>query len=457
MRLTGWRLVAATSAVAASLLMAATRPRYGGTLRLELRERIASLDPDEKTSGAAAKIETLVFDRMVRLDENGKPQPALAVAWQSDAEQRHWEFRLRPGVKFHDGYPLTPAAVAGALQRLLGEGAAVGATADGIVVQSSRPMPGLPALLATPAASVTGRGPEGSLVGTGPFRVARFDAGRHATLAAFDDYWGGRPYVDSIEIEMGRSTREQFVDLQVGKADIVEMAPNEMRAAAERGTRTWISAPVEVLALVFGQGRAAEDARLREAVALSIDRGAIYNVLLQRQGAITGALQPQWLSGYAFLFPSRMDLARARQLAAEVPAGDRTLPLAYDPADSLTRIIAERIAVNARDAGITLQVTNQPRGELRLARARFSSADAARALVELASALGLAEPRVSDPRPESLYNAERALLEGFRVVPLFDLQDAYGVGPRVRLWLSGGMGRMGNLRLADVWLEGDRP
>src|SRR5581483_10009416 len=176
----------------------------------------------------------------------------------------------------------------------------------------------------------------------------------------------------------------QFVDLQVGKADLIELAPNEMRAAADRGARIWTSAPVELLALVFGPGRGADNARLREALALSIDRAAIHNVLLQRQGVATGALLPQWLSGYAFLFPTAMDLPRARQLVAELPAADRTLPLAYDPADPQARILADRIAVNARDAGITLQVTNQPRGELRLVRARVGSLDGAIALAELA-------------------------------------------------------------------------
>jgi ABC-type transport system substrate-binding protein len=358
-------------------------------------------------------------------------------------------------VKFHNGYPLTPATVGGALQRLLGSMANVAVAGDVVIVKSDRAMTGLLAELARPAASVVARSPDGVLLGTGPFRVARFDAGRHLSLAAFDEHWGGRPFLDMVEIEMGRATRDQFIDLQVGKADVIELAPNEMRTAAERGTKTWVSAPVELLALVFGSGHASGDARLREALALSIDRAAIHNVLLQRQGIVTGALLPEWLSGYAFLFPAAMDLARARQLVAEVPAAGRTLPLAYDPADPQARILAERIALNARDAGIVLQVTTQPKPELRLARARFSTLDAAAALAELSAALGLGEVRhpPGSQRPEALYTAERALLEGFRVVPLFHLPDAYGVGAKVRIWQKPGAGRLGGLNLADIWLE----
>jgi peptide/nickel transport system substrate-binding protein len=432
----------------AGLAIAATRPRYGGILRVEMRERPASPD-------ASPRVAALIFERLVRIDDDGRPQPALATGWQSDAEQKRWEFRLRPGVKFHDGYPLTAATVGGALQRLLGAGAAVAVSGDAVAVKSDRAMPGLLAELARPSASIAARGPDGEMVGTGPFRVTRFDAGRHLSLAAFDEHWNGRPFLDGVEIEMGRSTREQFVDMQVGKTDLIELAPNEMRTAADRGVRIWTSAPVELLALVFGPGRGSDDPRLREALSLAIDRGAMHNVLLQRQGVVTGALLPQWLSGYAFLFPTAMDLPRARQLAAEVPAPERTLPLSYDPADPQARILADRIAVNARDAGITLQVTNQPRGELRLARARVSSLDGALALADLAGAFGLGEVRVPSGlmRPDLLYNAERALLEAHRVVPLFHLPEACGVGAKVRLWQKPGLGRLGAMQLADLWLE----
>jgi ABC-type transport system substrate-binding protein len=451
MQPTGWRYLAVISAGVGALAgrgSAATRPRYGGVLRVEMRDRAVSPD-------TSPRISALVFDRLVRMDDEGRPQPALALAWQSDADQKRWEFRLRTGVRFHDGYPLTPATVVGALQRLLGAGAAVGVSGDTVVVRADRPMPWLPAELARPAAAILARGPDGAPVGTGPFRVARFEAGRHISLAAFDEHWNGRPFLDGVEIELGRSTRDQFVDLQVGKADVIELAPNEMRAAADRGARTWTSAPVEVITLVFGPGRGADAARLREALALAIDRTAIHNVLLQRQGLITGALLPQWLSGYAFLFPTAMDLPRARQLVADVPPGSRTLPLSYDPGDAQARIVADRIAVNARDAGITLQVTSQARTELRLARARVDSLDGALVLAGLAAAFGLGEVRVpaGQNRPDALYNAERVLLEGFRVVPLFHLPDVCGIGPKVHLWNRPGIGRLGALHLADIWIE----
>jgi peptide/nickel transport system substrate-binding protein len=461
MQHSGWRWFAVISvALALSRVSAATRPRYGGTLRMDMRARVTSLDPaarpaDPVEAAAAAKLQMLIFDRLVRVDDNGRPQPALALSWQSDPERKRWEFRLRPGVKFHDGYPLTATAAGGVLQRYFSGTANVAIAGEALVVESSRAMPGLLAALARPAASVTARSPEGDLVGTGRFRVARWEAGRKITLAAFEDHWSGRPFLDSVEIEMGRPLREASVDLQLGRADLVEIAPNELRSAAERGRKTWSSADVELLALVFAHTPAAEEPKVREALALSIDRAAIHNVLLQRRGAISGGILPQWLSGYAFLFPASADLQRARRLASEAAPGARALLLGYDAADPLARVIADRIAVNARDAGLTLQVTPQTaRADVRLLRVRIGSLDPAQALAEVAPWLGAAEFRPpDDPRPEALYTVERTLQEGWRVIPLFHLPEIYGAGARVKSRLATPVSRTGDLRLADLWLE----
>jgi ABC-type oligopeptide transport system substrate-binding subunit len=213
------------------------------------------------------------------------------------------------------------------------------------------------------------------------------------------------------------------------------------------GRRIWGSSPVRVLALVFSPRF--DDARVREALALVVDRSAIHTVLLQRQGEISGALLPQWLSGYAFLFPTAADPQRARALAG----ASRSLTLAVE--DAAMRPIAERIALNARDAGINITVTTQPvTADVRLTELRISSPDPGKALAGIAVALGAPEPGRVDS-PEALFNAERALLEGFRVIPLIHLPDVYGVGPRVRG--APGITPVGEWRFENLWLEGVRP
>jgi peptide/nickel transport system substrate-binding protein len=450
MRLTAWLPLAVLSAFTA-LGSAATRPRYGGTLRVEVRAAPASLDPAAQD---AAPLTSLVFEPLVQLDATGAPLPRLALSWQRDPSAKRWQFNLRPGVRFHDGLLLVPGAVAASLQAAL-PGLSVSAAADSVIIHAEHPMPGLLFDLAHNGL-VFAHNAEGGFIGTGPFRLASWTPGRTATFTANDDYWGGRPFLDAIEVQMGRVLRDQLVDLEIGKADVVEIGPADLRRASERGGTVWSSAPLDLIALVVAPGRV-EDPRVRQALALSIDRAAMHNVLLQKQGEVSAALLPQWLSGYAFAFAAAQELARARALVVALPPRDRTLALAYDPAITAARALAERVAINARDAGLTVLVSPQnPQADLRLVASRVPSLDPARALTGLAAALGLETSGLA-LSSEVLYESEHKLLEDFRVIPLFHLPDLYGAASRVHVFPPPPIARLGEWRFENVWLSGTAP
>lgn len=441
MRLTAWRLLAIASLISAAA-PAATRPHYGGTLRVQMRARVNALEPSE--FAVQENLAALVFDRLVNWSESGQPQPALAISWRHDADFKRWEFELRPGVKFHDGSPLTAAIAATALERL---GAI--APSDTLVIRSEQPNPKLLATLAGAGQSIWKRGADGGLLGTGPFRIVNWDQGRRAVFAANEDYWAGRPYLDALEIEMGRSPREQALDFDLNRADIVELASGDSRRNLRNGGRIWTSQPVDLLALIFEPGA---DERFREAVALSIDRATIHNVLLQKQGAPASAILPQWLSGYAFLFAESRNLEHARQIISGLQR-DAPIAIGYDPLDITARSIAERIAVNAREVGLVVRPV--PAGQAaaaRMIRARVNSPDPAQALAGIAAALGL--PSSAPGSPEDLYAQERAFLQSYRIVPLFHLPEVYGLGPRVRNWAPP---RWSSWKLENVWLTAERP
>jgi peptide/nickel transport system substrate-binding protein len=424
--------------------------------------RLASLDPrqwgsDAARSVPAEKIFPLVFERLFSLDESGRPQPALATAWQHDAEFKRWQFRLRSDVKFHDGATLTPPAVVSAWETFEGRGRRLSVSADSLVVEFEQPRPDLPAELARSRDFVFRIAADGRVVGTGPFRMAEPQPGNRLLLSANEDYWGGRPFLDSIVVEFGVSPGQQLIDLVLGKADLVELQPEQVRRAMQEGRRVWSSAPVELFALVFDRQRpAVQDERLRHALALSVDRASIANVLLQKQAEVAGGLLPQWLSGYAFLFSAAPDPVRARELRAEVPPV-AALALSYDSSDALARAVGERIVVNAREAGINLQVSPQGSaqaapGDVRLIRARLAVARPQGALSELMAALGLPEASGTQQpaTPEQVYAAERALLELFQVVPVVHLTESDGLGSAVRNWMPR---RWGAWRLEEIWLD----
>jgi hypothetical protein len=176
-------------------------------------------------------------------------------------------------------------------------------------------------------------------------------------------------------------------------------------------------------------------------------------VLLQGGGEPAGGLLPNWVSGYAFLFPTEVNLPQARQARGELRQAD-PWTLGYDPADPVARVVAERVVLNARDAGISLQLTATNSADLRLVRVPLVPLDPRVALANLAPALGLPQPKFAGDSVDSLYAAETALLDSQRVVPLLHVRVAAGIGPSVRNWTTNPDGMW---PLQDVWLSAEKP
>ncbi len=276
-------------------------------------------------AAAAERVESLMFDRLVRLDDHGNVQPALAISWQHDAPSKTWQFRLRDGVKFSDGSPLTPTVAALALQQLLGVSFDVSATPDSVVILAEHSLPDLPMELATGRYFIFHFLRKiNSLTGTGPFRVEDWfatSASSKATLAANLSCWAGRPFVDKIELAMGVDFPQQANAISFGQADVVELTASQVRRAAQRGVLTASSDPVELFALAFDASRpAVQDARLRQGISLGIDRASIADVILQRQAIVAGSLLPNWISGYAHLFSGGRRFAASQGFAGRFRA-----------------------------------------------------------------------------------------------------------------------------------------
>src|SRR5437899_1817295 len=433
-----------TLVVALTNATAETRPHYGGTLRVMMQSAPNALDLPANATPAdywdTARTLSLIGDTLLKLDALGRPQPALAVAWQSDPSARHWQLTLRHGVKFHDGSAASPVAIAQILGALH-PGWNVRASADSVSidVDSVTPMPSLLADLALPRNLLlkrNGKENDNRLpIGTGPFLVAEWRPGKRLKLAANEDNWAGRPFVDAIEIEFGKSLRDQAIALELDKTDVIETAPQAANGSQRHGRSSSSSLPVELLALVFSANSKALDPRLREALALAIDRKPIQSVLLKGAGEPAAGILPNWMTGYSAVFSSQANPQRARTLLA----GSRqpALNLSYDPRDPQAQLIAERIALNAREVGITVPVSLSGAEDIRLVRAVLPSPDPATSLGEAARQLGLPQPAFPMPRGNSLddlYQAERTLLDGYAVIPLFHLPVASAASARVRGW-----------------------
>ena len=485
--LCGWQLsilrnllIAAviTSMIAlASPALAATRPHYGGTLRVMLQSAPNALElPLDATNATssdywdALRMLSLIGDTLVKLDALDRPQPALAAAWQSDPTARHWQFTLRRGLKFHDGSAATPAVIAQILGALHSDWRVRG-SADLLTIESETAMPALLAELALPRNLLLKRNADGVPIGTGAFLVTEWQPGKLLKLAANEESWAGRPFVDAVEIEFGKSLRDQAIALELNKTDLIEAPPQAATGSQRHGassssspspsSSSSLSLPVELLALVFSPNSKAQDPRLREALALAIDRKPIQSVLLKGAGEPAATILPNWMTGYSKVFSAPANPQRARASLADAPPLllKSSYALSYDPRDPQAQLIAERIALNAREVGITLQVTLSGAEDLRLVRVVLPSPDPATSLAEAARQLGLPHPPFSmDLNLEDLYRAERELLDDHGVIPLFHLPVASAAGVRVRGWEPDRLAEWDGAwpALPDIWLADAR-
>jgi len=451
MRRIGWQWLAASSVLLLALAQAETRPQYGGTLRVAMRAAPTTLDPaDAQDSFGRRSITFLLFDTLVTIDDSRRCIPGLAESWQSSRGNQRWELRLRQGLKFDDGTPLT-AEIAAASLREANPSWNVSISGNSVIIEQEIGDAEMLAELALPRNAIAKRD-VGKLIGTGPFHVIEWQPGRKLTVAANEEYWRGRPYIDAIEIEMDRSFRDQMTEFELRKADLVEIAPEQTHRFAQEGRGLTSSARVELLALVFTRdASSAQEKTLRQALGLSIERGSIRSVLLQGIGEPSGALLPTWISGYGFVFSTETELQKARQLRAEVRAvGTRTV--GYDGNDPLCRLVAERVALNAKDAGLALQPTSGTATDLRVMRIPVASSDPWVALNQILGLLGVPAAKKGGST-EDLYSVEQGVLANGRVIPLFYLPVSYASSANLKEWK---LRLDGSWDVSSAWLENSK-
>lgn len=460
MRHFAWRWLAASSLLMACVALAETRPQYGGTLHIAVHVAPTTLDPADAAqtdSFAGRSVTALMFETLVTIDDAGRAQPALATSWQAASGNMRWQFQMRRGVRFHDGAAFTAEAAAASL-RTANPTWKITADGDSLSIECETTNPDLLAELALQRNAIAKRNSD-QVIGTGPFHIVDWQPGKKLTLAAEEDYWRGRPFLDEIEIEMGKSFRDQMNALDLGREELVEITPEQMRQISQEGRHVASSAPMELLAMLFTRdAQAPEDKSLREALALSIDRASIRSVLLQGTGQPAASILPNWMNGYAFVFSTDADLQRARHEREQVRAIP-TWTLGYDGHDALVRLLAERLALNAKDAGLSLQpVALQPASpaatDLKLAQIPLASTDAWAALEQVAAIAGIPVPARKARSVEDLYAAEQAVLSTQKIIPLFHLPVCYAGAPTLQSW---NLRPDGTLNLANAWLGSGKP
>jgi MarR-like DNA-binding transcriptional regulator SgrR of sgrS sRNA len=439
-----WLTISSLIVLLSSALAARTRPLYGGRLRIEVRQT----NWEENDA-----LRPLVLECLTATGAAGEPEPLLATQWESQNGGRRWVFTLRKGVLWHDGTPLTAEGAAAALQSetdgTMLAGYTVRGSGDAIVIEGTQPMANLAAELSLSRFALVRRA-QGQTIGTGAFQLSSASRSR-MLLSANDSYWGGRPYLDAIEVTTGRSIRSQWLDASVNRADIVTVPAEMLRVAQQEQLHPIASGNTLLVALLATRSGLALDSRLRQALAASIDRASLLNFVFLKQGEIAAAALPNELTGYDALFPSSTDAALARELRSQA-SPSRPISIGYEAADATLRLVAERIALNARDNGLPVSTDAKGEPDFLLMRLPLPATNRAAALAEFASQAGISQAGGSDAI-EDLFRDEHALMAQASLIPLLYVPRAYAVAERIR---GAALAASGRLDLSGAWIEGRR-
>jgi peptide/nickel transport system substrate-binding protein len=271
---------------------------------------IAFFDPHMSTSSNDIRVSFNVFDNLVARYPDQKLHPALATEWKLEG-QTTWRFKIRQGVKWHNGDPFTAADAKWSIERTYNPEnklrvATVFTTIDRIeapdpatlVIHTKKPDPLLPARLAfyggqiVPEKYLKMVGPEEfnrKPVGTGPVKFVSWTKDDKAVLEANAGYWGGKPNFDRLIFRPIPELAPRVAALLKGEVDVITQLPPDHgeRVNANPTTRMVgaLYAGLYVLA-VNSKVKPLDNPLVKQALALSIDREAIVKELWRGRGIV---------------------------------------------------------------------------------------------------------------------------------------------------------------------------
>ncbi len=340
-----------------------------------------NLDPRVGLDAQSYRIDDLIFDDLLTRDEHFNVQPGLAERWEVP-DPKTYVFRLRHGVKFHDGRPLTSRDVKWTFDSLLqgtirSTKAATYRYVDRIdapddftvVFHLKEPFATLLWNLSDGAMGIVPYGSKDEIsqhpVGSGPFRFVSAELDKEVIVERNDSYWGAVPRVKRVRFSVVPDATTRALELRKGSADIaINAFTGDMVLALERDPSLRVlHAPGTVLAYLAMNTRdpILKDVRVRQALAYAIDREPIIHYLLRDFARPAYSLLPPESWAYdGDVLHYQHDPERARQLldAAGYHAanGVRFHLTMKTSTEESTRLMVAVLQQQLRDVGIALDI-----------------------------------------------------------------------------------------------------
>jgi peptide/nickel transport system substrate-binding protein len=382
---TGAAATSTAPSAGSSTTSAAAPAKKGGSMRLALQVPSGAINPlTVSDAGGLCMLaqtgEFLAFDNNQTL----KLDPMLATSWKASQGGKVWTFKIRSGVKFHDGSPLTADDVVWTLQQLADKKNASNAlstfagvlTPAGVRKVDAQTVEfhldaangNFPYLVSSdnynaiivPKGTDFGKWQK-SFLGTGPFKLKNYNQGQGATFVANPDYWGGKPNLDQTVFSFYANQQPQITALQGGQVDVL------VQFVAQGAQAITNSSQFNIIKLKSSNHRELSmrndqapftDPRVRQAVALAFDRPAMVKALLQSLGEVGND------SPFAPSYPSRntsvpqraQDIAKAKQLLSAAGHSGGVSATMFTEDYEEMKALAQVIAQQAKAVGVNIDL-----------------------------------------------------------------------------------------------------
>ena len=334
-------------------------PIWAADLLIGLGSEPTTMDPHFYNLGPNTEITETVFDALVDHDKNLNPVPALAESWSVAEDGLTWTFKLRKGVKFHDGTPFTSKDVVHTFERvpkvlnspssfekylrLIETTTIVDDYTLRIKTKITSPellndleqLNVIPAKLGILQADAYNTGK--AMIGTGPYKFVEWKRGDRVVVEASKNYWGGKPSWDRVTLKAITNNAARTAAILAGDADVIGFVPTvdiqmlkknpNVKAYQRAGNRLLyfhIDQQKRPSPHVWGiDGKRLTvnplaDMRVRKAISTAIDRGAIVNRIMDGVGIkASGFMADHFLGANPDLKPEPYDLEGAKKLLAE--------------------------------------------------------------------------------------------------------------------------------------------